>query len=391
MTSGSRLERAVHAHQHRGQGHARLRARRGPGRSRAARGCGRRRAGRAGGPRWPPRRPRARRRSSARHRGTTSNCSWCSSGSPCTVISWPTSAARSRSTRRLVAGQGARHLGVHAQRAARWPLHVGGQLLHLVVDLRADGGHALDHPAARAVGAGLAERALQRLLHALAGQDHEAELVHGKDLRRRAVAPQLLLERGHHLLAALPLLHVDEVDDDDAAQVAQADLAHDLLHRLQVGLEDRLLEVLLARVAAGVDVDRHQRLGLVDDDVAARLQPDLGAQRALQLARRRRAPRGCSRRRRAGARAAPARAAAALTRSSVRWYSRSLSRRMVAMSSREQVAQQALHQAQLAVQQRRARARGAARRAHLVPGAASGSARRARSPRGCGPAPRCAR
>ena len=32
----------------------------------------------------------------------------------------------------------------------------------------------------------------------------------------------------------------------------------------------------LADVLAGVDVDRHQRLGLVDDDVAAGLQPDLG-------------------------------------------------------------------------------------------------------------------
>ena len=46
--------------------------------------------------------------------------------------------------------------------------------------------------------------------------------------------------------------------------------------RFQVGLEDRVLERSSAHVAAGVDVDRDQRLGLVDDDVAARLQPDLG-------------------------------------------------------------------------------------------------------------------
>ena len=40
---------------------------------------------------------------------------------------------------------------------------------------------------------------------------------------------------------------------------------------------------LLADVAAGVDVDRHQRLGLVDHQVAARLQPHLAAQRLVDL------------------------------------------------------------------------------------------------------------
>ena len=41
--------------------------------------------------------------------------------------------------------------------------------------------------------------------------------------------------------------------------------------------------VVLADEAAGVDVDRDQRLGLVDHDVAAGRQPDLRAQRALEL------------------------------------------------------------------------------------------------------------
>ena len=40
---------------------------------------------------------------------------------------------------------------------------------------------------------------------------------------------------------------------------------------------------LLADVAAGVDVDRDQRLGLVDDQIAARLQPHLAAQRLVDL------------------------------------------------------------------------------------------------------------
>src|SRR5207245_32144 len=133
-----------------------------------------------------------------------------------------------------------------------------------------------------AVGTGLAKDALQGLLDPLAGEDHEAELVYGKKLRWRAVVAELLLEGGHHLLPALAPPHVDEVDDDDAAQVPQPDLVHQLLHRLEVGLEDRLLELVLPRVAAGVDVDRHQGLGLVDHDVAAGVEPYLGAQGALE-------------------------------------------------------------------------------------------------------------
>ena len=53
-----------------------------------------------------------------------------------------------------------------------------------------------------------------------------------------------------HLVPVLLPGHVDEVDDDDAAQVPQAHLARDLPGRLQVGLEDRLLEIVLADVLA---------------------------------------------------------------------------------------------------------------------------------------------
>ena len=68
------------------------------------------------------------------------------------------------------------------------------------------------------------------------------------------------------------LLHVDEVDDDEPREVAQPQLARDLLGRFEVGAQRGFLDVALARRAAGIDVDRNQRLGLVDHDVAARAQ-----------------------------------------------------------------------------------------------------------------------
>src|SRR3712207_6941363 len=40
-----------------------------------------------------------------------------------------------------------------------------------------------------------------------------------------------------------PALSRSEVDDDDPADVAQPELAHDLVGRLEVGLRDRVLEL----------------------------------------------------------------------------------------------------------------------------------------------------
>ena len=86
------------------------------------------------------------------------------------------------------------------------------------------------------------------------------------------------------LVAVLALVHVDEVDDDDAAEVAQTNLANDLGDGVEVGLDDGVFEASgLADELAGVDVDRDEGFGLVDDDGAAGLEPDLGAQRLVDL------------------------------------------------------------------------------------------------------------
>src|SRR6201995_827757 len=143
---------------------------------------------------------------------------------------------------------------------------------HLVADrLR-----RLHKPRARAVRAGTTKRALQGLLHALARHDDESEVVEGENLRRRLVLTQSVLKSLEHSRAVAPFLHVDEVEDDDAAEVAQANLTRDLLDRLHVRTRDRVFEPRAAATdeLARVHVNRDERLGLVDDEVAARLQPD---------------------------------------------------------------------------------------------------------------------
>jgi hypothetical protein len=87
----------------------------------------------------------------------------------------------------------------------------------------------------------------------------------------------------HDLVAVRLVLHVDEVDDDDAADIAQAELAGDLAGRVEVGAEDRLLRIFLAGVAAGVDVDGDEPFGRLDDDVTAGGQLDLAVEGADDL------------------------------------------------------------------------------------------------------------
>ena len=89
------------------------------------------------------------------------------------------------------------------------------------------------------------------------------------DLDARAVVAQAFLEPALDRTVVALLVHVDEVDDDQPGEVAQTKLPGDFLGRFHVGLERGVLDVVLARRAARVDVDRDQRLGLVDHDVAA--------------------------------------------------------------------------------------------------------------------------
>ena len=90
----------------------------------------------------------------------------------------------------------------------------------------------------------------------------------------RSVPLELGIEHGLDLAPVRRIAHVDEVDDDDAADVAQPQLAHDLDGRLEVGLGDRLLQAVAAAadVAAGIDVDDRHRLGVIDDQIAAGLE-----------------------------------------------------------------------------------------------------------------------
>src|SRR5690606_1936536 len=148
-------------------------------------------------------------------------------------------------------------------------------LAELALNLDAHGQGALDLAPAAAGGAVIIDGGAHALGVALAGHLHQTELRDGQDVGLGLVLLQVLL---HALIDGLLVLagaHVDEVEHDEAAHVAEAELAADFLGGLEVHLDDGGVEILLALVPAGVDVDGDERLGFVDDDVAAALEVDL--------------------------------------------------------------------------------------------------------------------
>src|SRR5215467_3783606 len=166
------------------------------------------------------------------------------------------------------------------------PVQIGADFSHLVQDFVADRRARLDDAAAGTVRTRLRQRALEALFHPLVRDDHEAEVGDLQRLRRRSILAELLFDRLKDFLAVLLFLHVDEVEHDDAAEIPEPELADDLPGRLEIRLDDRVFQPaarFLADVTPGVDIDRDQRLGLVDDDRATRLQPDLALQRVLDL------------------------------------------------------------------------------------------------------------
>src|SRR5262245_13007614 len=127
----------------------------------------------------------------------------------------------------------------------------------------------LDLAGADAVRAVLIDRAIQRWADALAGHLDDAELGDAKDLGAGAVAFDGFAHGAFDAAAVALLAHVDEVVDDDAAQIAETELAGDLLRREQVHLVGGFLGVVDGAEVTAVDVDGDERLGLIDDDGAA--------------------------------------------------------------------------------------------------------------------------
>lgn len=77
------------------------------------------------------------------------------------------------------------------------------------------------------------------------------------------------------------VLHIDEVDDDDPADVPKPELANDLIGSLEVGAKNRLFEIALTDVVSRIDIDGNERLGGVNDNVTARRKTHGASERRI--------------------------------------------------------------------------------------------------------------
>ena len=88
------------------------------------------------------------------------------------------------------------------------------------------------------------------------------------DLDARAIHLHGIAQALFDIALVLGGLHVDEVDDHQSTDVTDTQLPGDFVGRFQVGVGGGGFDITAARAACRVDVDRHQRLGVIDNQAA---------------------------------------------------------------------------------------------------------------------------
>ena len=127
-------------------------------------------------------------------------------------------------------------------------------------------------------------RLAERRAQALARHLQQAEAGEPAELDAGTIHLHGIAQHVLHRALVGGRFHVDEVNDDQSADIPQAQLPGDFLGGLQVGVARGRLNVPAARAARGVDVDRHEGLGLVNDEAPAGGQRDLVRIRRFDLA-----------------------------------------------------------------------------------------------------------
>ncbi len=134
-----------------------------------------------------------------------------------------------------------------------------------------------------AVAAGFAKRLDEVLAGSLPGHLHQAQFGDLENVGSRLVLPKRVPEGPIGLLAMVGRLHVDEVDDDQPADIAKSQLIDDFLDGFEIGFVDRFFKIALAHEAPGVDVNGRQGFALIDDERSTGFEPDLALEVCVDL------------------------------------------------------------------------------------------------------------
>ena len=86
-----------------------------------------------------------------------------------------------------------------------------------------------------------------------------------------------------HPAAVIFIIHVDKIDNDNAAEVTQTQLTSNGLRCFNISIKDSVVEITMPNKRAGIDIDGGHRFGLIDDQITAGLQLNFAFQRALDF------------------------------------------------------------------------------------------------------------
>ena len=117
----------------------------------------------------------------------------------------------------------------------------------------------------------------------LTRQLQQAEGRNPPQLNAGTVTTHGFLEPALDLPPVTRFIHVDEVDHHQSGKIAQTQLPGHFLSGLKVGRQCCLLDRTLAGRLARVDVDRDQRLGLVQHQIAAGFEGHHGVEQCVEL------------------------------------------------------------------------------------------------------------
>ena len=102
----------------------------------------------------------------------------------------------------------------------------------------------------------------------MAGHFDQAEFTDRKEGGSGSIPAEVVGESFLEFLAVPGESHVDEVADDEAALISQSKLSCNLIDRFPIGRHGVGFGILGASATAGVDVDRHHGLRLIDHQSA---------------------------------------------------------------------------------------------------------------------------
>ena len=111
----------------------------------------------------------------------------------------------------------------------------------------------------------------------------QAQLRNLGDIALDPIRLLALLEHSQHLSLMLVIDHIDKINNHDTANVTQAQLSGNCSGSFKIRPVNRFFQILTTDKSTGIDVNRGHRLGLINDQIAARLERHIAVKSGFYL------------------------------------------------------------------------------------------------------------